>query len=129
MAQGTVLSPVLFLAHITDIHVGASSTVSNFADEIRIMRDIRGNNDAALLQLDLDKIYRWSSSNNMNFNDDKFQALHYNVGGSTLHQRSYCAPGGRVIEAAKEVKGLRVVIVVTANLRRTLRRPLEKPEI
>ena len=74
------------------------------------MRDIRENDDAALLPLDLDRTYRWASSNNMSFNDDKFQAFHYNVGGSTLHQQSYCAPGGKVIEVVEDVKDVRVVM-------------------
>ena len=124
--QGTVLGPILFLAHITDIDVGATSTISSFADDTRVMRDIRGSDDAALLQLDLDKIYRWASSNNMSFNDDKFRALHYNVGGSTLHQRSYCAPGGKVIEVVEDVKDLGVVMSCDGKFTRHIETSVRK---
>ena len=38
--QGTILGPILFLAHIMDIEVGVESTVSSFADDTRLMRPI-----------------------------------------------------------------------------------------
>ena len=46
--QGTVLGPILFLAHVTDIDVGITSTVSCFADGTRIVRAVPTRGEAAL---------------------------------------------------------------------------------
>ena len=45
--QGSVLGPLLFLVHISDINYEiADSTVSCFADDTRILLGIKGHTDA-----------------------------------------------------------------------------------
>ena len=62
--ERTVLGPLLFLIMISDINkdVSASKLVS-FADDTRIYSGV--GDDCDNLQLDLNKVYNWASSNNM----------------------------------------------------------------
>ena len=65
--QGTVLGPLLFLIMISDIDkdVSASKLVS-FADDTRLLYSGVGDvADCDKLQLDLNAVYDWASSNNM----------------------------------------------------------------
>ena len=74
--QGSVLGPLLFLVLISDIDKSiVSSFLSSFADDTRIGHCIEGDMDKAALQADLQKVYEWAASNNMQFNSDKFEML------------------------------------------------------
>ena len=74
--QGTVLGPILFLVFINDITTCiTTSTIRCFADDTRITKGIRDENDVAILQHDLDKVMQWSSKNNMTLHEDKFEYM------------------------------------------------------
>ena len=76
--QGSVLGPLLFLIHISDINYEiAVSTVSCFADDTRIPLGIKDEEDTQMLQNDLHKLYKWADANNMKFNAHKFELLRY----------------------------------------------------
>ena len=70
--QGTVLGPILFLILINDINSGIDSHVSLFADDTRILRGVKNEEEVEDLQRDLEKLYQWQESNNMSFNGEKF---------------------------------------------------------
>ena len=69
--QGTVLGPLLFLMYINDLPDNLTSNVRLFADDCVIYRAISGDNDADLLQTDLDRLTAWESTWQMKFNPDK----------------------------------------------------------
>ena len=77
--QGSVLGPLLFLIHISDINYEiADSTVSCFADDTRILfRNKKNEEDTRMLQNDLQKLYKWADTNNIKFNANKFKLLRY----------------------------------------------------
>ena len=77
--QGTVLGPVLFLIHISDIAVGLSqgTTATSFADDTRVKRGVNSVQDCSDLQADLGTIYSWAAKVNMHFNSDKFECLRF----------------------------------------------------
>ncbi|XP_076042028.1 uncharacterized protein LOC143025933 [Oratosquilla oratoria] len=76
--QGSVLGPLLFLVTISDIDQGVrSSKMSSFADDTRISREITTREDSERLQKDLEAVYKWSSENNMVFNNKKFELIRY----------------------------------------------------
>ena len=64
--QRTVLGPLLFLISDIDKDVSASKLVS-FADDTRLYSGVRDVTDCDNLQLDLNAVYDWASSNNMFF--------------------------------------------------------------
>ena len=75
--QGSVLGPLLFLIHISDINYEiADSTVSCFADVPRILLGIKAEEDTQMLQNYLHKLNKWIDTNNMKLNA-KFELLRY----------------------------------------------------
>jgi hypothetical protein len=113
--QGTVLGPILFLAHIADIDSGLSSRVSSFADDTRISRQISSIIDFELLLFDLQKAYEWQQINNMMLNEKKFETLRYGKNKDIKLNTNYLTPTGQHIESKKKVKDLGVIMNDTAN--------------
>lgn len=88
--QGSVLGPFLFLALISNIDADVRHSVtSSFADDTRIARKVKTDEDAALLQEDLNTIYSWATKNNMMFNESKFEVLRYGNDISIKENTSY----------------------------------------
>ena len=76
--QGSVIGPLLFLILISDIDENTlHSKIASFADDTLATNGIKCENDAVNLQEDLFHIYQWSVTNNMQFNDLKFELLRY----------------------------------------------------
>ena len=76
--QGSVLGPLLFIIHISDINaLLQSTTVRSFADDTRLVKNIENVNDCQGLQEDLEKIFDWAERNNMTFNSGKFELMRY----------------------------------------------------
>jgi hypothetical protein len=66
---------------LTDIDIDqdieGDSFLSLFADDTRIARKVNSEEDIESLQADLEKLYKWQDSNNMQFNSKKFEILRY----------------------------------------------------
>ena len=74
--QGSVLRPLLFLIHISDINYEiVDSTVSCFADYTRILLGIKDEEHTQMLQNDLHKLHKLADTNNMMLNANKFELL------------------------------------------------------
>ena len=102
-----MLGPLLFLIHINDIDNNIThSTVTSFADDTRISKTINNQDDAVLLQKDLDTIYQWAAMDNVTFNNTKFEHLIYNTNPSAQSTTKYTAPDGRLITNPLEVQDL-----------------------
>ena len=69
--QGSVLGPTLFILYVMDIPEVIESSVDMFADDTKIYRAIRNENDAEQLQRDINKIVEWSKTWMMKFNVSK----------------------------------------------------------
>ena len=110
--HGTVLGPVIFLIHISDIADGISerTTASSFADDTRVQRGIQSSVDCTTLQDDLAVIYSWASKVNMHFNGDKFECLRFWPNPSIAPKFDYLGPDGEVIEQKESLKDLGVYL-------------------
>lgn len=74
--QGSVLGPILFIIYITDIaSVVKGSSIRCFADDTRLLKSIRGEEDVKVLQNDLNAVVAWSEKNNMSLHQDKFELM------------------------------------------------------
>ena len=59
--QGSVLSPLLFILYIDDLHHSVTdSTLKIFADDVTIYKVVTGIFDCHVLQEDLTRIYSWT---------------------------------------------------------------------
>ena len=105
--QGTVLGPILFLILINDIDDDTDSFVFLFADDTRIAREIKSEEDVEDLQADLEKLYSWQERNNMQFNGVKFEVLRYGRNQELKISTSYFTPNFKDI--IEEKNNLRVV--------------------
>ena len=63
--------PLLFLLYINDLPDNLASTVRFFADDCVIYRTVTSDNDADLLQKDLDQLCLWEKTWLMKFNPEK----------------------------------------------------------
>ena len=108
--QGTVLGPILFLIHISDIarDVSASTTTTSYVDDTRVTRSMVDiGSDCQSLQDDLTSIYHWAEDVNMTFNSDKFECLRY-WPKKNKPDFSYKSPDGTIIEEKEHLRDLGV---------------------
>ena len=81
--QGSVLGPILFLIFIDDIDTGVENLLLKFADDTKLVGRIRGPEDIAKLQKDIDALVEWARTWRMRFNIDKCKIIH--VGRNNTH--------------------------------------------
>ena len=116
--QGSVLGPLLFLIHISDINNYVKySSVASFADDTRVLKEVSSKDDADLLQADLAALYLWAEQNNMSFNNTKFEHLNYSTNRSISNIFNYTAHDGTDIDTKDHVKDLGVTISNDGNFK------------
>ena len=74
--QGSVLGPMLFLLYVNELPELVKSGIKLFADDTKIYRTIKGEEDTQALQDDLDVLSRWSEDWMLDFNIDKCKVMH-----------------------------------------------------
>ena len=125
--QGSVLGPIIFLILIGDIDENvASSFCSSFADDTRVGRPVNSASDSDLLQKDLDSIYEWAERDNMSFNEDKFETIHYSASKKSESNSTYYTSSGQTIQSKKQVKDLGVLIDDDGLFRGQIRNVISK---
>ncbi len=106
--QGSVIAPIMFLVFINDLPVGLDSYVSLFADDAKIMRQIRNRNDCEELQNDLNKLHNWNQTWKMQFNTNKCHVLEM---GKSKNRPSWDYKlGNESISKARKEKDLGIII-------------------
>ena len=118
MPQGSVLGPLLFLILLGDIDQGvAHSFLSSFADDTRIGSHIKSVDDGSALQEDLNAVYSWTETNNMQLHGDKFECLRF--GGDSELQASihYQSNTGSLIQEKDTVRDLGVTMSNTGSFK------------
>ena len=71
--QGSVLGPILFVLYINDLPdtISEGTWIFLFADDTKIFREIRSDEDKVILQRDIDKMVEWSETWLLRFHPDK----------------------------------------------------------
>lgn len=125
--QGSVIGPLLFLILISDIDSNvASSFLSSFADDTRVGSAISSPEDANLLQRDLEAIYTWAETNNMLFNENKFELLRYGKNQGLKDSTQYHTSTGLEIEEKPSTKDLGVIMSSSADFKEQIDHIVEK---
>ena len=101
--QGSVLGPLLFIILMLDIDQTIfNAAMGSFADDTRVWTSINTIHCVTDLQSDLNSVYSWAKSNNMKFNEAKFDTMSFGI--NDFHV-SYTTPSGKPIEAKKLYQG------------------------
>ena len=74
--QGSVLGPILFVIYINDLPNEIKSDIYMFADDTKVFRTIKTNDDQCILQDDLDELTAWSTKWLLTFHPDKCKVMH-----------------------------------------------------
>ena len=106
--QGSVLAPIMFQIYINDMQEGLTSYINLFADDAKLLRVIRNQNDCMELQRDIDKIYEWSKRWKLEFNAKKCHVME--LGKSKRRPEWEYKMGEEVIMKSRKEKDLGVVI-------------------
>ena len=70
--QGSVLGPLLFIIYINSMVVKAGDTnLHLYADDLKLYREIKTDEDVETLQTDLDKLHDWTQYSLLKFHPDK----------------------------------------------------------
>lgn len=73
--QGSVLGPLLFLIYVNDLPSCVSSSISLFADDCVIYREVTNKSDVSSLQCDLDRVSEWCDLWHMQLNTNKCKVI------------------------------------------------------
>ncbi len=76
--QGSVLGPILFLIFINDLDsvVRMIEVVKKFADNTKIRKSVRNEEDRLSLQQAIDSLAEWAANWGMAFNVAKCKIMH-----------------------------------------------------
>ena len=107
--QGSVLGPLLFVIYINDLPDNVNSFVYLFADDTKLMRKIKSDEDAKALQRDLNELEEWSNKWLLRFNPDKCHVLTIGKFENIRHTERYKLYGNE-LEHVFEEKDLGVHI-------------------
>ena len=106
--QGSVLAPLMFLIYVNDLPDGLVSYINMFADDAKLMRQVRTPEDEQDLQRDLDLLYDWSVKWKMEFNASKCHVMKM---GRSIHRPNTSYKMGSVeIDCVEREKDLGVII-------------------
>ena len=93
--QGSVLGPILFVIYINDLPNKIKSDIYMFADDTKVFRTIKTNNDQCIIQDDLDELTAWSTKCLLTFHPDKCKVMH--LGKPLEDQFKYTLHDGTII--------------------------------
>ena len=74
--QGSVLAPIMFQIYVNDMGCGVTSYMNLLADDAKLMRVVKNNDDCRELQGDnIDKIDEWSKRWKLDLNAKKCHVM------------------------------------------------------
>ena len=82
--QGSHCGPLLFNLFVNDISIPNSKFLM-FADDLKVFRAVESAYDAVLLQLDLDRLSEWCSTNSMSLNVNKCYKITFAKINAPIH--------------------------------------------
>jgi hypothetical protein len=106
--QGSVLGPILFVIYINDLPDTVESDSYLFADDTKIFRIIKGEDDKEILQDDFTKLEEWSGKWLLKFHPEKCK--HMKISKSKNEETNTYKLLGQDIETVTQEKYIGVII-------------------
>ena len=108
LPQGSILGPLLFLIYINDLVdcCSSESEVALYADDTKLYKYIRCEDDFINLQTDLNNILDWIKKWSLSLNVDKCKVVSF---GKKIQVNSQYIIGDTLLEKVEEIKDLGVV--------------------
>ena len=116
--QGYILGPILFVLFINDMpqNLSSDTNLALYADDTKIWRTIKCQNDIELLQKDIDLLNLWSINNKMNFSIKKCKVVSIKHRLSPLTMLPFvayhCYLGEHILECA-DSKTITLILTTT----------------
>ena len=102
------------------------SKVRSFADDTRTLNGIQNPSHSRQLQNDLNTIYQWTETNNMQLNEVKFELLRYGKDHTLKQNTQYLSPTNHLIEEKSIVKDLGVLMSASGSFNDQINNVIEK---
>jgi hypothetical protein len=100
--QGSVLGPILFLIFVNDLPEWMISSIKLFADDTKIWKEIRSEDDQLVLQTDLNRLTEWSDKWLLRLHPDKCKVMHINHKFDTAYYLQDSLSKHQLIETTME---------------------------
>jgi hypothetical protein len=101
--QGSVLGPILFVVYINSLpDTATQSEIYLFADDTKIFKDIRKDEDCDILQRDIDNMYAWTNNSLLKFHPDKCTSMR--IGKTKVPMKEYTMGPEKVTLKHSEVE-------------------------
>ena len=114
--QGTVLGPILFLIHISDINNPITDSIAScFAIDTRNLLAIQDEENTQGQQNDLHELYICVDTNNMKFNAHKFKLIRYGNEQEIKTSTTYKSYDDSNTYSNEQVRDLGIMICNTAT--------------
>ena len=115
--QGSVLGPILFVIYINDLpnEIKSDIILYMFADDTKLFRTIKTNDDQCILQDDLEELTAWSTKWLLTFHPDKCKVMHL---GKPLEEQFKCTlhDGSIIHELGYTSEEKDIGVIIDSNL-------------
>ena len=125
--QWSVLGPMLFVIYINDLPEHVISQMYLFADDTKLMKKVRTQNDSVLLQNDMDGMQNWSNTWLLNFHPDKCHVLTLGKLQNIKHAHNYRLGDTELEHVISTKKTLAWLSIPIYRLKTTLQKRFAKP--
>ena len=107
--QGSILGPALFLLYVNNLpDVITKSQVVMFADDTKVYKEVKSQDDGAAIQQDLHSLSSWSAASGLTFNEKKCKLQSITRKRKPI-STSY-EVNGRTIQSCEEERDLGVLV-------------------
>ena len=117
--QGSVLGPILCVIFINDLPNSVEYTAYLFADDTKLYRSIRDEEDRNMVQNDLNNLFDWSSKWLLKFHPDKCKVMRIRNKRKAVDTHSYTKKTFEGAETTLEIIDNEKDIVVNVDLHLT----------
>ena len=108
--QGSVLGALLFVIFINDLPENIKSNIFLFADDEKFFKEVANEEDAKIVQDDLNILNEWSNKWLLKFHPDKCVNLRLSINKTNEPEKYKYKLGDRELDDVDKVKDLGIIV-------------------